>query len=491
MNPNEPPPPIDRDRTSSRRTVLLYNPEAVFFTMPLALVAIGSHLDPERYRVVIVDGRLTDDPVGDLARHLDDAVCVGMSVLTGGPIRDAVKVSRALKSIRPDLPVVWGGWHPSMFGRECLDEPAIDITVQGQGEETFAEVVESLAAGKKPDSDDLGDVAGICFRDAGGDAVRNPPRPFVDNDSFRRHDYSMIDIEPYFVKKGERQLDYISSQGCPFRCAFCADPFVYGRKWSGLDPERVGREVESLWRRYRFDDLSFQDETFFVYPQRVEAIADELIGREIDISWAATLRADQASRLGEDVFVKCKKSGMRRVLVGVESGSQAMMDRIKKDIKLEQVFETAELAQRHEIAVIFPFIVGFPDEDEASVQASLDVAKKLRSMSPEFHTPFFYFKPYPGSAITAEAVARGYQLPTTLDEWADFDFIGSAGPWVSDAMRSRVERFKFYQQMAWNRVPAWQKPVQRIARWRLARDAYAFPLEKVVGRWLRPAAELS
>ena len=473
-------------KTPRRRTVLLYNPHAVFYTMPLALVAIGSHLDPERYRVVIVDGRLSGDPIAELARHLDDAVCVGMTVLTGGPIRDAVTVSRALKERRPDLPIIWGGWHPSMFGRECLDEPAIDITVQGQGEETFAAVIECLTS-----AGDLGSVAGICHRTDDGSIVRNPPRPFVDNDNFRSHDYSMIEIEPYFEKKGERQLDYISSQGCPFRCAFCADPFVYGRKWSGLDPERVGREVESLWRRYNFDDLSFQDETFFVYPQRVEAIADELIGRRIDISWAATLRADQASRLGEDLFAKCCKSGLRRALIGVESGSQAMMDRIKKDIKLEQVFEAADLAKRHDIAVIFPFIVGFPDEDQDSVQASLDVAKRLRAMSPEFHTPFFYFKPYPGSAITAEAVARGYKLPTTLEEWAEFDFIGSAGPWVSDAMRSRVERFKFYQQMAWNRVPLWQKPVQQIARWRLARDAYAFPLEKIVGRWLRPATELS
>lgn len=469
-----------------RPIVLLYNPRAVFFTMPLGLVAIGSHLDPARYRVVIVDGRLSGDPVGDLARHLDDAVCVGMSVLTGGPIRDAVRVARALKARRPDLPVVWGGWHASMFGRECLDEPSIDVTVQGQGEATFAELVDRLTAAAS-----LEGVAGIVYRDVDGSIVRNPPRPFVDNGSFTPHDYRLIDVAAYFAKKGERQVDYISSQGCPFRCAFCADPFVYGRKWSGLDPARVGRELEGLWQRYRFDDLSFQDETFFVYPKRVEAIADELLARRLPISWAATLRADQATRLSEETFAKCRASGLRRVLVGVESGSQATMDRIAKDITLEQVFATAALCLRHGVAVIFPFIVGFPDEPEDSVQASLDVAKRLRAMSPDFHTPFFYFKPYPGSAITQQAVAQGYTLPASLDAWADFDFIGSAGPWVSLAMRRRVERFKFYQQMAWNRVPLWQKPMQHLARWRLARDAYAFPVEKVVGRWLRPAAELS
>ena len=100
----------------ARLKVVLYNPKAVFFTMPLALLAIGSELDPDKYEVVIVDGRLDADPVAALRPHLDDAVCLGVTVLTGAPISDALMVSRAAKQLRPELPVIWGGWHPSMFG---------------------------------------------------------------------------------------------------------------------------------------------------------------------------------------------------------------------------------------------------------------------------------------------------------------------------------------------------------------------------------------
>src|SRR5437868_3039841 len=92
-----------------RRKIVLYNPQAVFFTMPLALLAIGSHLDPEQYEVVIIDGRLETDPVAAVNAHLDDALCLGVTVLTGAPIRDAVRLSRAAKAYRPDLPIVWGG----------------------------------------------------------------------------------------------------------------------------------------------------------------------------------------------------------------------------------------------------------------------------------------------------------------------------------------------------------------------------------------------
>lgn len=472
--------------TQERRKVLLYNPRAVFYTFPLALVAVGSHLDPERYEVVIVDGRLEDDPAAALDPHLDDALVLGVSVLTGDPIRDAVRVSRHAKARRGDLPVVWGGWHPSLFGRECLDEASVDASVQGQGEATFAEIVDRLARG-----DDLDGCAGCAFRAAGGEVRLNPPRPFVDVNAFRPHDFSLIDVERYFALKGRRQLDYISSQGCPFRCAFCADPFVYGRKWAGLEPARMGEEIEALWRRYRFDDLSFQDETYFTYPRRVEAVADELLRRELPVTWAATMRADQCFRLPEDVFEKCRASGLRRVLVGVESGTQEMMDRILKDIKIEHVLFTAERCRRHGVAVIFPFIVGFPGESVESIQASLDLAKRLRATSPDFQTPIFYFKPYPGSPITDAAVRDGHALPCSLDEWADFDFIGSAGPWVTPEVYRRVERFKFYQQVGFDRPRPVLRPLQWLARWRCRHDVYGLPLEKVLSDWIRPQPALS
>ncbi len=472
---------------SGRPKVVLYNPDAVFYTMPLALLAVGSHLNPDQYDVVIVDGRLERDPRAAVLSHLEEAVCLGVTVLTGAPIRDALEVSRAAKQKRRDLPVVWGGWHPSMFGRECLeDDAAVDITVQGQGEVTFAEIITRLAIGESLDN-----CPGCVVRAANGEIVTNEARPLEDVNNLRRHRYDLIDVESYFALKKKRQLDYIASQGCRFRCTFCADPFVYNRQWVGLEPTRIGDEVEDLWQRYRFDDLSFQDETFFTYQKRVDAIAEEFLQRKLPITWAATMRADQCARLSEDTFAKCRASGLRRVLVGVESGSQAMLDRIKKDIKLDQVRFTAERCRRHGVAAIFPFIVGFPNETDESVWATLNLVKELRSLSSEFQTPVFYFKPYPGSGITNEAVQQGYTLPCSLDEWSRFDFIGSAGPWVSAAKYRLLERFKFYERLAWNRAAVWQKPFQRLARWRCGRDRYGFPVEKLVANLVSPAEPLS
>ena len=152
----------------------------------------------------------------------------------------------------------------------------------------------------------------------------------------------LIPVERYFELKGKRQLDFISSQGCNFRCAFCSDPFVYGRKWVGLDPASIGLRLEELWQRYRFDDVNFQDETFFTRRDRVEAMADRIIESGLKFTWAATMRADQGVRLPAEVWARCRQSGLRRLLVGVESGSNEMLLRIRKDTTIEQVLQTAQ-----------------------------------------------------------------------------------------------------------------------------------------------------
>ena len=470
-----------------RLKIVLYNPKAVFFTMPLALLAVGSALDPQLYEIVIIDGRLDADAEQKIREHAADAVCLGVTVLTGAPISDALHISRVAKAARSDLPVVWGGWHPSMFGRECLDEPSVDVTVQGQGEETFQEIVSRLARGESLDG-----CAGCTVRLADGTIQQNPARALASVDSFRAHDYNLIPVERYFQLKGKRQLDYISSQGCNFRCAFCSDPFVYGRKWVGLEPTRMALRLKELWDRYHFDDVNFQDETFFTKRDRVQALAEKIIESGMRITWAATMRADQGVRMPDDVWMKCKQSGLRRLLVGVESGSNEMLKRIRKDIKIEQVYDTAERMVRFGIAGHFPFIVGFPDESDASIQVTLDCAKRLRSMSPDFLTPIYYFKPYPGSELVIEAVAKGFVLPSTLDAWSRFDYVaGEPGPWVSPGKFQLIERFKFFHELAWKRVSRSKRLLQKLARYRCSTDNYHLPVEMLLARWLVPVQKLS
>jgi anaerobic magnesium-protoporphyrin IX monomethyl ester cyclase len=116
----------------------------------------------------------------------------------------------------------------------------------------------------------------------------------------------------------------------------------------------------------------------------------------------------------------------------------------------------------------------------------------LRSMSPDFLTPIYYFKPYPGSALVIEAVARGFRLPETLEAWAEFDYVaGEPGPWVSPEKFERIERFKFFHELAWKKVSRSRRLLQKLARYRCDKDNYRWPVEMLFTRWLVPTQTLS
>ena len=453
-----------------RPKVVLYNPRAVFYTMPLSLVALASSLDRGKVDVVIVDGRLETDPISAVVAAAHGAVCLGITVLTGAPIHDALAVSRAVKRNQPSCAIVWGGWHPSLFAQECLADPAVDIVVSGQGEDAFREIVDRLIAGDP--------VAAV------------QSRPLKDLNDFPAHDYSLIPVERYFALKGARQIDYISSQGCRFRCAFCADPAVFARGWTGLTPDRIADEVSVLHQRYAIEDVAFQDETFFTSTSRVDGLAEQFLARNLRITWTATLRADQACRMGDELFAKAVRSGLRRVMVGVESGSQEMLDRLKKDMKLEQVRAAADMCTRHGVGAIFNFIVGFPGESQQSMQATLSLAKELRRSNPGFETPIFYYRPYPGNPMADQSAAQGYVFPRGLEEWADFDYVGGRGPWITAEQWQQVERFKFYSKHAW-RPGAWRWPLRATAQWRCNHDWYDLPFEKLIVDLVRPPQQVS
>lgn len=467
-----------------RHKVVLYNPPAVFWTMPLALLAVGSALDRHRYQVVVVDGRIVG--TDRLLAELEGALCLGVTVLTGAPLGEAITVSRLAKAHHPELPIVWGGWHPSLFPDDCAGEPAVTAAVIGQGEATFEAIVERLAAG-----DDLVGVAG-CHAALSGDVVSNPPRPMIDLNTLPAHDYELIDVEAYFARKGRRQLDYVSSQGCRFRCTFCADPTVFRRGWSGLEPDRVVDEITTLHGRLAFTDVGFQDETFFTSPKRVAAIAEGLLASQLEVTWSATLRADQGRRMDDELFAMCKASGLRDVVLGLEAGSEETLKAIRKDITLDDLWDAAAKLTRHGIGANVGVIVGFPGEPEDSVLASLRVARELRELNPDFRVSVFQYQAYPGSPIVERLRQRGYQLPEGLAQWAGFDYVGGRSQWLSPELGRLVDGFNFYQRLAYDRPRhALARPLAAIARWRVNRHQYRLPVERMALERFRPAADPS
>lgn len=452
--------------------VLLYNPRAEGHVLPLALVHIASMV-PE-FDVRILDGRIELTPEATLADHSEDAICLGVTVLTGKPILDALRASRAAKRRNPRLPVIWGGWHPSLLAEQCLASPWVDICVIGQGEETFRDLVLRLSTGASIDS-----VPGIVFK-RDGEVVKNPPRPFQNVTAFPRADFGLLDMEAYFKFRGVRRLDYCSSQGCPFECSFCADPMVYNQRWSGLPAERVVAEIAELKQRYRLEQVFFNDDNFFTDLKRAEGVARGFIERGLDLKWFGTGRADLLRRLTPEQFALMRESGCYKVNVGAESGSPDILKSIKKGTLVEEVLEAAEKLHKAGIGARFSFIAGFPQEPPAALADTYRTVKAIRSINGGFETPIYFYAPYPGTELSKRMPAAGFEPPARLEDWENVDLDHSIGPWISEPVRKFVPRYNFYLRHAFDEGSRslGKRAARQLARLRVRFDFYRFDFER-------------
>lgn len=466
-----------------KRPVVLYNPRGESHILPLALVHLGSAL-PD-HEVVIVDGRVDPAPERTIAELAPRALCLGVTVLTGAPILDAYNVSAAARAVRSDLPVIWGGWHPSLLPEQCLASGVVDACASGQGERTFADAVAAIESGGA-----WRESPGLTWRD-GDRVVKNRPRAFEDVNRFPAADFDLIDLERYFSFRGVRRLDFCSSQGCPFQCTFCADPQVFKQRWSGLKPERVVAEIAERTARHRLTEVFFNDDNFFTDLRRTEAICRGLLDAGVRVRWFGTGRADLLRRLTDDQLALLRESGCYKVNVGAESGSPELLKQIKKGTLVEEVLETAEKLHRAGIGARFSFIAGFPQEPEGSLAETYRTVKALREIDWSFETPIYFYAPYPGTELARRMPALGFETPQRLEGWREVDLDHSIGPWIPGPVRKWVPRYNFYLRHGYERPgrSLGRRLLHRVARARARWDFYGLDVERrAVDLWKRVRA---
>ena len=464
-----------------KRNVILFNPQSEFYAMPLGLLAVGSALDPSRYDVRIFDARIDAEAAKSVLAQLDTATCVGLTVFSGPSIGEALRLSRAIKQARPDLPVIWGGWHPSILPEQCIASGVVDAVVIAQGEATFRELLDALDNRERWPA-----IAGLCVP-IDGKPRRTQGRAMVKMDELPAARYELLDVASYFRHKGRRQLDYSSSRGCPYKCTFCADPMVYNSKWTGIAPERIVRELVSLKERYRFDEVFFLDDDLFASLKRIQALADAFMEARIRFSWKGTARADELCRLPESFFEKLKVSGCVKINIGAESGSQRVLDRIKKDYQVDEIVTAASRAAAVGIGISYSFITGFPGETAEDFRATLEVIKTVRRLAPNIEAAVYCYSPYPGTELVQELEQQGLRLPDRLEDWEHFNIEGAWLPRDNPGFVKRVQSLNFYLRHGYSEETssAPRQLLRRLSRLRCERDWYRFPVERYMAHVLR------
>jgi anaerobic magnesium-protoporphyrin IX monomethyl ester cyclase len=452
-------------------------------TAPLGILAVATPLLRAGYEVCIVDSTITPNYKKRVLDEARDAICLGVSLVTGPMIRETVEIARALKQWNPDFPIVLGGWHPSLLPKQTLEAPYVDFVVRGQGEEALLELVQHIESRSAPDF-----VAGIGFKRDGKliFTVERPLRPLVE---MPPKAYHLADFDAYERVCGRRWAMYTSSLACPFNCAYCTNAGVYGRKWNALPAEQFVEETVDLTRRYGLEMLWVVDDNFLVDLNRARDIAAGLVRAGADFQWSIQATTNLVARLSHEDLKLLRRSGLHQICQGAESGSKKVLEAMNKDFQdFDSIYESAARCIVAGIRPSFNIIFAFPGEGRAERQETVRYILDMCQRYPgaEFWTNIF--TPYPGAPIMEKAEEIGIEVPTSFEGWADFFPRYTKLPWLNGREHRRLQVMRDYLRIAFDRVPiaadrrsrftrTAQKCISLPARWRLQHDTLAFPVE--------------
>ncbi|MFA5248236.1 MAG: radical SAM protein [Patescibacteria group bacterium] len=450
-----------------KNTVVLYYPAIDFkpfypyFWAPLSILSVAAPLVVEGYKVILLDGNLGNEESDKrvVEKNLADCVCFGISsMIGGGQLERGLEMSSYVKSLSRSIPIVFGGPLGTVIPETLFNDSTVDYVVRGQGEYPFLELVKLLQSGRTITS-----IAGVVKR---GDIEISKPAMY-DKESLPPYPWHLLDVERYVRQDrllGKRVMNFISSQGCPHRCGYCSEVSSYGSRWKALTADRMLSEVSGLVKKYNLDGIKFYDSNFFVDRNRVVKFAQGLIDNGINISWAASAHPKGLKRLSDDLEL-IRESGLKRLLIGAESGSQASLNYINKGCTTEDIMDAAKLCAKYDISSAFTFIVGMPGISD-DVKSTLEMALRMKKLSGNFEINIHFYAPLPGTPLYEEAKKLGYTPPSSLSEWSRYNYYAVQIPWLDKKVEKNVRLFgdlysDFLYPPEWFLVDLKSKPIAR------------------------------
>lgn len=341
---------------------------------------------------------------------------IGISATTP-LIPDAYETAKLVKRILPNCTVVIGGTHATILPEKTLEEcREIDIAVKGEGELAFLDLVQNK---------DLKTMKGISYR-KGEKIVTNPEREPIQNlDELPFPARHLLDMDFYtsihnIVIRGVivKATHVFTMRGCPYKCAFCAGSAAFGRKIRYNSVDYVIREIKHLISKYKIRGIYFAEDMFLSNKKRAVDLCNAMMKEGISkkIVWCAQLRVNS---IDEDILKLMKKAGCIQVEYGFESGSQKMLDIMKKQTNVEQNYAAARLTKKVGLRFLADIIVGIPGEQKEDF---IKTEKLITETKPDV-IGFNIFIPLPGSELFGMLQSKGMINP----DWGKFNVDNTSG----------------------------------------------------------------
>lgn len=507
------------------KRVLLINPRMCSrrsMRLPLSLLSLGAALEG-RHEYEILDGNADADAAGRALRAVaEDAVeLVGVSVMPGPQVGPALQLSAAIRALRPEVPIVWGGYFPTLYPEAALNAPYVDYVARGQGEDTLLELLERLPdAGPPPgplasaaDPRAVEGVRGLTWKDSGG-VRHNPDRPFRSPDDDAPYPYHRLGdvvryLRPSFM--GSRTAVHQAAIGCRYHCEFCGVVTMFNGVTRLSGPARLDAAVAALRDRWGATALQFYDNNFFDREESSVPLL-EVLARHA-MPWWCYARADTLAGFAPQTWELIRKSRLTMAYIGAEAASDEALRQMKKGSRVEHTFAVARLCRENGVIPELSFVLGGPEDPVGETEKTLEFIKKLKVIHPECEVVLYFYTPTPrreeASERTRELGLRlpvqerygpaGPGLPTTPEEWTEPQWIDYVchrdAPWLTPRVRQRVKDFATvlgcrFPTVQDHTTPGWGKAVLRsLASWRYASGVYGHPWELSLARRLIPLRE--
>ncbi len=394
--------PVDSNSTKNVRRKVNSFP-------PLGIMYIATVLKQYNVKVAIRDYSVINITKVDLLRELEELSpkMIGFSTYNES-WKAQQTITKLVRNNFPRIKIVAGGAFATFCYKDMFANNLVDYVIKGEGEFSVYELYKRLFL----THESISDIPGLVFYDKEKRLISNAPQRIKNLDTLPFVDFDMIDISKYTIG-----IAIITSRGCPGDCIFCSSKAFFGRKIFLRSAHNLYEEIKSLQTKYRTNIFYFTDDTFTINKQRVYELCSKLINDEANFIWGCESRADVLN--DEDLVIALAKAGCRKMQIGLESGDNEILRKLRKYITIEEVERAIQLTTKHGISVQISYILGHVFDTKETIMKTISFVKYLEKKYGVFSTCSIN-TPFPGTEQFIKAEEYGMKI--YAQSWDEYKF---------------------------------------------------------------------
>ncbi len=478
--------------------MILFNPRSGKWKhrIPNSILQVGASIE-NKYKVIYIDGNLEVDPWQKIEETISkhDVAYFGCTVMPGPQLKQAIPLSKKLRTNYPKIKIIWGGYFATNQYKPVLNSGFVDVVVAGPGDTAFPNLLNAF-----DNNAPINEIKNLIYKE-NDQVIKTKKEELLNQDTLPNLPYSSFNqqypIHAYLAKTfmGNKTMAYHSSFGCPFTCSFCAVVPIYNARWKGKSAKNMYDDIKELQVKYGIDSIEFHDNNFFTSRKRVIEFSALILND--NIKWWGEGRIDTLDKYSDDDLQLMSDAGCKMIFFGAETGSDEVLKQMDKGgtQTAEQIEQFAVRLKQFNIIPEYSFVLGMPGDSEEKVMKQIDediqFIKKIKQRNPATEIIIYLYSPVPteGSELYEQITKAGFEFPAHLEDWLNpawenFDLRKNPlTPWLTAKMVDKIRNFEtvlngYHPTFSdYKLTPLKRSILKGISSWRYHSGFYKLPYD--------------